>query len=228
METIEVLDRIPVNIDPAAVMKFLRVRRSDNRTVEPLNEVIADVTALARPKVIYRLSWVEEKGDGFVMVDGVRFASKVMRKNLDTVERVFPYVATCGTEVEAISYPGDVMKAYYLDAVKMNLVGQANQHLTAYVKKRFALGQTAHMNPGSLQDWPLTEQRKLFSLLGDVEKAIGVRLTESSVMYPLKSTSGIIFPTEVRFESCQLCPREHCMGRRAPYKPDLVKQYMGE
>jgi hypothetical protein len=148
-----------------------------------------------------------------------------MRKNLDAVERVFPYVATCGTEVESISYPDDVRKAFYLDAVKTVLVGLANQHLTAYLKRRFALGQTAHMNPGSLPDWPVTEQRKLFSLLGDVEESVGVRLTEGSMMYPMKSTSGILFPTEVRFESCQLCPREQCIGRRAPYDPELVKKY---
>ena len=228
MEMTEVLDSIPAKVDAAGVLRFLRARRFDPRTEQVLGEVIERVTAVARPRAMYRMSFVEAKGDGFVEIDGVRFVSKVMRKNLDSVERVFLYVATCGLEVESISYPGDVMLGYYLDAVKMALVGAANQHLTGYLKKRFGLGQVAHMNPGSLADWPLTEQRKLFSLLGDVEKAIGVRLSESAIMYPLKSTSGIIFPTEARFESCQLCPRERCMGRRMPYNPDLVKQYLGE
>jgi len=38
------------------------------------------------------------------------------------------------------------------------------------------------MNPGSLEDWPLTEQRVLFALLGDPQAAIGVRLTDSLLM----------------------------------------------
>jgi len=40
-------------------------------------------------------------------------------------------------------------------------------------------------------------------------------------MIPNKTTSGIRFPTEERFESCQLCPRETCPGRRAAFEPDL-------
>jgi hypothetical protein len=44
-------------------------------------------------------------------------------------------------------------------------------------------------------------------------------------MVPLKSASGIYFPNETEFENCQLCPMEKCIGRRAPYDPDLVKQY---
>jgi len=44
-------------------------------------------------------------------------------------------------------------------------------------------------------------------------------------MIPTKSVSGIYFQTEVRWENCQLCPMENCIGRRAPYSPELKKQY---
>lgn len=46
-------------------------------------------------------------------------------------------------------------------------------------------------------------------------------------MVPVKSVSGIFFPTEIKFESCQLCPREVCISRRAPYTPLLVNKYEG-
>ena len=59
----------------------------------------------------------------------------------------------------------------------------------------------------------------------DVEDLIGVRLTEKFLMVPVKSVSGIYFPTEVKFESCQLCSRKACIGRKAPYNPDLAKKY---
>jgi len=81
------------------------------------------------------------------------------------------------------------------------------------------------MNPGSLESWPITQQKELFSLFGNVEELIGVKLTDSCVMFPLKSVSGIYFPTEINFESCQLCPREKCIGRRTPYDPELAKKY---
>jgi hypothetical protein len=81
------------------------------------------------------------------------------------------------------------------------------------------------MNPGSgdARLWPIGQQRPLFELLGDVEAAIGVRLTPSFLMVPNKSVSGILFPTEVRFESCQLCTRENCPRRRAPYSGELAE-----
>jgi len=64
----------------------------------------------------------------------------------------------------------------------------------------------------------------LFALLGDATEAVGVRLLDSLLMTPTKSVSGIRFPTEERFESCQLCPRPDCPGRRAPYDATLYER----
>jgi hypothetical protein len=36
--------------------------------------------------------------------------------------------------------------------------------------------------------------------------------------------SGILFPTEETFASCQLCPREDCPNRRAPYDAELFER----
>jgi len=52
-----------------------------------------------------------------------------------------------------------------------------------------------------------------------------VRLTESLLMIPRKSASGIYFPTEVSFSSCQLCPRERCDNRKAGYDEAKARQY---
>jgi hypothetical protein len=142
---------------------------------------------------------------------------------LDEVERVFPFVATCGTEVEEMSQTHhDVLFRYVLDALKEQILRSAVTYLRESIQTTYAPGKTSMMNPGSLKDWPLREQRQLFSLFGDVQKAIGVELTESFLMYPVKSVSGIIFPTEVTFENCQLCPREDCPRRRAPYDEMLL------
>jgi hypothetical protein len=73
----------------------------------------------------------------------------------------------------------------------------------------------------------LREQRKLFRILGDTEAMIGVRLTQSCLMIPSKSVSGVRFATETSFESCQLCPRDRCPGRRARYDPELYDRRYG-
>jgi predicted transcriptional regulator len=60
-------------------------------------------------------------------------------------------------------------------------------------------------------------------MLGDTQAAIGVELLSSLLMQPTKTVSGIVFPTEETFASCQLCPRQGCPNRRAPYDPDLFE-----
>ncbi len=83
------------------------------------------------------------------------------------------------------------------------------------------------MAPGSgaANVWPITQQKELFSIFGNVEDLIGVKLTDRCLMVPLKSVSGLFFPTVNQFESCQLCPREVCSARRAPYDLELVRKY---
>jgi hypothetical protein len=91
------------------------------------------------------------------------------------------------------------------------------EHLIEY----YQLGQVSRMSPGSLLDWPIQEQRPLFAILGNTRELIGVHLTEGLMMVPTKSVSGIFFPTEINFVSCQLCPREGCPGRKATHDKDL-------
>ncbi|MFW5768460.1 MAG: vitamin B12 dependent methionine synthase, partial [Spirochaetota bacterium] len=56
---------------------------------------------------------------------------------------------------------------------------------------------------------------------GNVDDLIGVTLTDSFLMMPNKTVSGIRFPNEVGFESCELCHREDCPGRRADFNQEL-------
>ena len=88
--------------------------------------------------------------------------------------------------------------------------------------RRYALGKTVTMRPGSgdVTTWPIEQQRDLFSLLGDVETLIGVQLSDSFLMVPNKTVSGIRFSTEIDFETCQVCHRADCPGRRAPFNQE--------
>jgi hypothetical protein len=177
---------------------------------------------IARPKAVYDLGFIENKGEDRVEFGGSTFTSRVLRVNLEGAGRVFPFVATCGRELaDYAASLDDLVLSFALDTVMVKALEAAIGFLTNHLKERYALGQTAVMNPGSLEDWPLSEQAQLFSVFGDVKKLIGVELTDSFLMVPLKSVSGVVFPTEHRFESCQLCPRDACPGRRAKYDPKL-------
>jgi len=222
----EVLDNIPVDLDQQAVLQELRLRKRSMSIEKTVQELLELVRPIARPKALYQVAYVDSKSEDSVRIGGVEFTSRVLRINLDKVERAFPYVATCGTELDQIAVPSsDLLRYYCLDAIKVMILRTARSYLKDYLARTYALGQISAMSPGRLEDWPITQQELLFSILGDVENLIGVRLTDTFLMLPLKSLSGIYFPTEVTFESCQLCPRAVCSGRRAPYDPALVEKY---
>jgi len=222
----EVLNNIPVSLEPERVLKFMRVRKRNKHIEDMVQELVEVVRPIARPRAVYKVAYIDDKDGDSVSIDGVKFTSRVLRKNLDKVGRVFPYIATCGTELEEIDIPSeDLMKFFCLDAIKTTVLGMAITYLRDYLTRYYALGNISHMNPGSLESWPVSQQKELFSLFGNAEEPVGVKLTESCVMFPLKSVSGIYFPTETRFESCQLCPREKCIGRRTPYDPEFARKY---
>jgi hypothetical protein len=118
----------------------------------------------------------------------------------------------------------DLLPHYYADVISEEAMRTAAAELKQHLVRRYDLGRTSTMSPGSLEDWPIREQRPLFNLLDNPAKTIGVRLTDSMLMIPSKSVSGIRFPVEKTFESCQLCQRERCPGRRAPYDEELYER----
>ncbi len=219
----EILDNIPTNLDSEDVMRRLH----HHRGLEPyVEELVEAVRPIVRPKAIYEVSYVEDRTEDSVRIGGVRFTSRVLRRNLEPVGKVFPHVVTCGREIDEMAVSSDdLMESYCLDTIKEIVLRSAARHLQDYLSARYAVGRLSKMSPGALTDWPITQQEKLFSIFGNVEDMIGVRLTESSLMVPVKSVSGIYFPSEVGFESCQLCPRDVCERRRAPYDPALATEY---
>ena len=172
------------------------------------------------------MCYIESKHKDAIIIDGTSLKSRVLRKNLDNVERIFPYVVTIGNRLEEkIQVCTDLLKKYYLDTIGNVALTATQKYLKDHIRSRYALDGISYMNPGSLEDWAIEEQRSLFSILGDVESSIGVRLNETLVMIPNKSLSGIYFSTEIPFYSCQLCQRDNCSGRKAPYDEKLAREY---
>jgi hypothetical protein len=216
-----ILDNIPFALDLESLRTNLRVRESSS-LVADLERMVADAVSVARPKAMYKISLVELPADDRVVVDEVTFTSRVLKVNLEDTHRVFPYVVTCGVELDEWAQGMDnTLHSYWADAIAELALESAYEALENHLADQYGLGVTSEMNPGSLPDWPLKEQRIMFRLLGDPQSAIGVSLSESYLMRPLKSVSGLLFATEEAFVSCQLCPRDDCIGRRAPYDQEL-------
>ena len=222
----QVLDNIEVILDPERVLELLHIHNKSNAIEQAVHELIETVLPIAKPKVAYKVSYINSKAEDSVVIDGITFTSRLLTDKLDAIERVFPYIATCGRELDEIDIPaGDFVKPLYLDFIKTMVLSSTLTFFSNHIKKNYALEQIAHMNPGSLKTWPISEQKPLFTLLENTEELIGVTLSEGFTMIPVNSSSGIYFATETSFESCQLCPHETCIGRRAPYSRELAAKY---
>ena len=216
-----VLDSIPFRIEIESLAEKLRIG-AQSRHLADLQRMSDEAQDVGRPKALYKTAYIDSKGEDYVIVEGTQLTSRVLRVNLEQAHRVFPYVATCGAELhDWASSHDDLLQRYWAEVMQERALRTAMKALTEHLSLRCHPGKTSSMSPGRLEAWPMEEQRALFALLGDTESAIGVRLTDSLLMIPTKSVSGIRFPTQESFESCQLCPRERCSGRKAPYDEDL-------
>ncbi len=217
----EVLDSISIEIGVEEVEERLRIK--DHAYIKDLIDL---VRSLISPKAIYRIGTIQEKQEGGIIIDGITFTSRLLRKNLDRSEEVFPFIVTIGGSLEEeIKTCGDLLEQFYLDSIGNIALVKVREYLRDYLCSRFAIECLSFMEPGSLRDWPIEEQRALFSVFGGRERLIGVRLTESLLMIPMKSLSGIFFSTEEPFYTCQFCSRERCESRRVSYNKELATRY---
>jgi hypothetical protein len=200
--------------DIASRLRFDPVRAGHVR----LDDLIGLAKELIGLRAIYEVAYIGAKGESAVEVAGVTFESPILRRNLEKANKVFPYIITAGPDLEReAGARDDLLEQYYLEELANLALEQAAGWLEGRIGEMFGLGPLSNMSPGSLEDWPITEQTKLFSIFGDTERLIGVRLSDSLLMVPRKSISGIFFPSEEGFVACQLCDRERCPGRKAPF-----------
>ncbi len=224
---------IPCDLDVKALMDQLHIEAGSD-DASAFMRLVAQSKDVACPKVVYRACFIDARGHDTVTISGITFTSRTLRKNLGRAERVFAYVATCGREIDRIPLPaGDMLMEFWRDAIKTSLLAAARQYLTDHLTRRYRLRKTASISPGSgdADTWPIQQQLELFTLLGgigEVRRQSGVDLTDSFLMVPNKTVSGIRFSTETDFRSCQVCHRQECPSRSAPFDPKLWESMQHE
>jgi hypothetical protein len=218
------LNEIPLTLDNEKLKKTLRIDKTKMKGIE-FHEVLKTARSLMEPRAIYDISYIGRREGETVEIGGVFFKSRILSQNLKNTERAFPYIITIGRALEKrASSSKSLLEQYYLETIGDMALDVVMDHLLCLLKAKYGLEKLSSMSPGSLEDWPITEQKSLFSLFQD-NTQLGVKLTDQMLMIPRKSISGICFPTEVTFLSCQLCPRKRCPSRKAAYDEKIKKKY---
>ena len=192
---------------------------------DELADMIDEAIPFADPVVLFGICPVTAEKNQ-VQVNGITIPSEIAFDKLHGKNRCFPYICTCGTALEKWSkqYAGDLLSEYWADEIKKYFLMRIRVEMNTWLKEQFKTGgHLASLNPGSIAAWPISGQAELFAVLGGrefVRERIGVIYTDSFLMLPSKSVSGIAFESETFYENCQYCPIENCPGRRAKRLPN--------
>ena len=146
---------------------------------------------------------------------------KIILHQLKGSEAYALFIATAGTEYESylqrLKNEGDMVRVYIADALGSVIAEKTADMLETCLQvsiNKLGWHHTNRFSPGYC-GWHVSQQQLLFPLFQG--HTCGVRLTESSLMLPIKSVSGIIgLGKEVRRldYTCGLCNFEKCYKRK--------------
>jgi hypothetical protein len=165
-----------------------------------------------------RMVSLEKKG--FQIGDTFLSTDRIIAAQMNSAEKAVLFACTIGEGMEIWSRTlmgeGDVLKAHFVDTVASAAVEKVADILHEHIKRKMQQWQlitTNRFSPGYC-GWPVVQQHVLFSFLPP--GFCGIRLTDSALMMPVKSVSGVIGAGEkVRYTGyfCDRCNRTACTYR---------------
>ncbi|MBD3409433.1 MAG: methionine synthase [Ignavibacteriales bacterium] len=193
-----------------------------------LCDLAEEAAELAKSNVELRGGFVVVEPDridiqkGSIQIDDVVFDSQpIITARLRRAEGLALFAATAGDGLEKISKElmsgDDMLKGYVIDAYASAAVEAVADKLEAELERIVeprGWNVTNRYSPGYC-NWSVAEQSKLFSFLP--EAFLGITLTATSLMRPIKSVSGVIGVGEnVKRQDyqCAVCDMRNCYRRR--------------
>jgi hypothetical protein len=190
---------------------------------EMLAEVLSGLPTRCEIKAGYRvipISFIKGDNKKIKSSNLIFETDKIVTSQLKNSENAILFLCSIGDKMEnwAKEYirDGDPTLAFFIDTVASTCVESVVDLLHDHIKEKFkstGMFVTNRYSPGYC-NWHVSEQHKLFSQLP--ERFCGVTLTDSSLMMPIKSISGIIgVGTEVKYREylCDTCGVKDCTYR---------------
>ena len=145
---------------------------------------------------------------------------KIIEKQLKGSESIAVFACTAGADIteksKKLMENGDMIQAYIMDTIGSVAVESAMD----FIQEKLAVTEITHhrkmtnrFSPGYC-GWNISAQRALFSLLP--KNFCGITLTDSFLMKPIKSVSGVIglgADTKRSAYPCQACDKKDCFRR---------------
>lgn len=191
---------------------------------QEVRAVLEQVATVTHPRFcLFVKEGILNEEENLLTVDDVSFQiGRIISRQLRGAESFAFFAATAGNAFEdfqhVLQQEGDMVKIYMADALGSIIAEKAADCMEAALDEYISEKEWKHTNrfsPGYC-GWHVSEQQQLFPLF-PVPKPCGIALTDSSLMVPIKSVSGVIgLGTHVRKleYTCGLCTFEKCYRRK--------------
>lgn len=220
METRMIQDGSLQALTICRLMGFLE-QEPDPMILERTQQLLEAAMAIAVPAFHYEVKETVTLADDTIYIgDKAIRTGQTITRLLAGTTRLVLFVATAGMAfqhwMDEIKKQGDGLDAFIADTIGSCLVGACTEQMEAEAIRQLSpLLHTNRFSPGYC-GWNLSEQKGLFACMP--AGVCGVTLTESCLMYPIKSVSGLIgFGEQVKnkVHECDLCDkRAECLQRK--------------
>lgn len=194
----------------------------DEQTYALIERAFADLDAVVHEKFIYRIFDLTETGADTICFSDLEIHSRSLGRNLAGCEQIVLFGATLGIGVDQLlarKTVTDMAQAVILQACAAAYLEEycdlCQEQIADELRKegRFL---RPRFSPG-YGDFPIDFQRDLMRML-DCAKRIGLTMTNSYMMTPVKSVTAVIGVSPVdagcRKVPCEECGKKDCKFRR--------------
>jgi hypothetical protein len=214
-----------LDVDLSQIENVLGYGEGDDRVIvnSVIEEILKEPQLFRNIRAEYRIFDDIEfmASDKSISIGGINFrVNKILYGQLRNSDSLALFLCTAGAEpgirTRSAMTDGDPLTAYIYDLIGSIVVDAATDLLQSELEHKIVSARkkiTNRYSPGYC-GWDVSEQHKLFRLFPD--NFCGITLTDSALMDPVKSISGLIGIGEtVKFNkyTCSLCELKECSFR---------------
>jgi uncharacterized 2Fe-2S/4Fe-4S cluster protein (DUF4445 family) len=215
-----------IHIEESEVIRLLGYRdqaEPDEEIFESIREEIRNCKSYIEPVVYFERANIKSVDQNMVALDnGVVFEGDFITSRLSKCSSIIASITTLGEDIDKVIKnafeEGDFLKGMVVDHIGTLAVDYVNKAFWTKLVDSLGntnIGITSRLSPGDTA-WDLSEQTKIFQVIG--KDKVNVKLTESYLMKPIKSTSLVYgFGENIGVTKlghiCTECNMKHCAYR---------------
>lgn len=196
---------------------------ADEKTRNLIIDAFSELEQAAEKRITYRVFDMTASEDDSIIIGNMQIHSKNLLKNLKGCEQVILLGATLGIKVDLLmkrySYTdmarvvvlqacAAAMLEEYIDERQMEISKEMEKE-GLYLRPRFSPGYG---------DFSILHQKDILAMT-DAAKKIGLTMTDSSMLTPVKSVTALIGLSRKKenchIKGCEACEKRDCKYRRS-------------